>query len=170
MDGDGVHLGGRQLLGDGAHLLIYVVLAHALCSCGALAFAVGGVLALQRRRSKLVAAGTVARGARRDPALRISGKDEANGGIGLPQAMTGFRGTLATDRRQPDSAAREVGCDVDRLLVRQRRGNPAHDVPQSLAGPKVVELFIDGRGVHTAERRCDVRRTGALVAMTGATV
>jgi hypothetical protein len=99
MEGDGVHLGGRQLLGDGAHLPVYVVLAHALCKCGELAFDIGGVLALQRWRSKLVATGTVARGARRDSALRVSGKDKANGGIGLPQAVTGFWGPLATDRR-----------------------------------------------------------------------
>jgi hypothetical protein len=48
MDGDGVHLARRQLLGDGAHLPIYVVLAPALCKCGWLAFDIGGVLALQR--------------------------------------------------------------------------------------------------------------------------
>jgi hypothetical protein len=65
--------------------------------------------------------------------------------------MLGFWGTLATDRRESDGAACEIGYDVERLLVRQRRGGSVHNVPQSLAGPKVVELLIDGRGVHTPE-------------------
>jgi hypothetical protein len=84
MNGDGVHLGGRQLVGDRAHLPVYVVLAHALCKCGELLFDIGGVLALERWCPELVAARAVARGAGWYPALRISGKDQPNGGIGLP--------------------------------------------------------------------------------------
>jgi hypothetical protein len=69
----------------------------------------------------------------------------------VPQAMPGFWGTLATGRRESDGAAYEIGYDVDRLLVRQRRGGSVHNVPQSLAGPKDAKLFIDGRGVHASE-------------------
>jgi len=46
-----VHFIWRQLLGDGAHLLVDIVLAHALRKRSQLAFDVGGVLSLQRGRS-----------------------------------------------------------------------------------------------------------------------
>ena len=59
VDGECVHLFRRQLCCNCAHLLVDVVLAHALGESRKLAFDVSGVLALQRRRSELVGAGTM---------------------------------------------------------------------------------------------------------------
>jgi hypothetical protein len=86
-----VHLGRRQLSGDCAHLLVYIVLTHTLGERTELAFNIGSVLALQRRRPNLLVARAVAGGTRRYAAPRISGKHEANGGIALPQTMPGLR-------------------------------------------------------------------------------
>jgi hypothetical protein len=54
-----VHLVRCQLCCNCAHLLIDVVLPHALGKCCKLAFNVSGVLALQRRGSKLVGTGAM---------------------------------------------------------------------------------------------------------------
>jgi hypothetical protein len=70
---EGVHFLRRELLGDCAHLFEDIVLAAALCEFPELAFDVGGVLPLERRRAELEAAGAMTDCTRRNAALRIAG-------------------------------------------------------------------------------------------------
>ena len=101
IDGDCVHLFGRQLRRNCAHLLVDVVLPHALGESRELAFDVGGMLALQRRGSELMGARAVTGCAGRDPASGIAGKDQANRRIALPQAAPALGERL---RRLPAAA------------------------------------------------------------------
>src|SRR5258708_25410108 len=84
--GDRVHFVRRELPGDDSHLFEDIVLAHALREGHKLPFDVAGLLRLQHGRSEFVAAGTMARRAGRDAALRGTSKYQAFGGIGVPWA------------------------------------------------------------------------------------
>src|SRR6266404_6378667 len=81
IDGHRMHLRGRQLLRNHPHLFVDVVQAHAFGEGPELAFDVLAVLAVQRRRPKLLCIGAMTGGARRDPARGITGKDQADTGI-----------------------------------------------------------------------------------------
>ncbi len=96
---DEVHLVRSQLRCDGAHLLVHVVLTESLSERRKLTLDIGRLLRLQLRRADLLVARTMTGGTRRDATCRIAGKDQANGGIALPQRMPGLE-TLSLDGRQ----------------------------------------------------------------------
>ena len=93
-----MHLVGRQLVRNQAHLFVDVVLPHALGESGELAFDVLCVLASQRRGSELLGAGAMTGGAGWDAAPGIAGEDQADRGsccrrlrppCGTPSPATG---------------------------------------------------------------------------------
>src|SRR5271163_3828809 len=114
-----MHLVGRQLLRDHAHLFVDVVLSHALGEGGELALDVLGMLAAQRWRTELLGAGPVTSGARRNAALGIAGKDQADGGIPLSQTAARLRDAFTGYSIQPAGTMGEIGRDIGRVLIAQ---------------------------------------------------
>jgi hypothetical protein len=110
--GNRVHLVLSQLLGDRAHLLIDIVLAHALGKSRELAFNISGVLAPERRSAELVGAKAMTGCARWDFAPRIAGKDQADSGIVLPQAAPALGKAFAGYRWQSVCTTGEIGRHV----------------------------------------------------------
>jgi len=95
-----MHLIGLQSMGNDAHLFVDIVHAHPLCEGSELALDVRDVLAAKRRGAELLCARAVTGGARRYPALRIPGKNQADRRIALPKTAPGLRSarTRRSDR------------------------------------------------------------------------
>src|SRR5271166_1853582 len=95
VNGNRMHFVGLQLVRNHPHLLVDVVLPHTLCEGGELAFEVRDVLAAQRRGAEFLGARAMTGGARRDPTLRIPGKNQADRRIALPKTAPALRSALS---------------------------------------------------------------------------
>jgi hypothetical protein len=170
IDSDRMHLVWCQLSCDGTHLLVDVVLPHALGEGRELPFDVSGVLALQRRGSKLLGTRAMTGGAGWDPALGIAGKDQTKGRIALPQAAPALGNAFAGDRRQPVRTTGEIGRHVSRVLNAQGGSDRAHNAPKAFARAVVVELFVDDHRIHSGEGGDEGGRAHAALAVAGAAI
>src|SRR5271167_2168662 len=124
-----MHLVGLYLVCDHAHLFVNIVLPHVFGERCELAFDVLGMLAPQRRSSKLLRSRPVTGGAGWNPALRVAGKDQADRGIALPQTAPTLWDTLTSHRRQPTGTMGDIGCDNGRVLIAQGVRDRVHDPP-----------------------------------------
>src|SRR6516225_9641282 len=166
---DNVHLFRCQLGRDRAHLFVDVVLAKPLGKGRELALDIGGLLRLQLRRAELVVPGTVTRGARRNPARGVSGKNQTNGRTVFAKGMPRLK-TLGDKGRQAVGSAREISPGIGPILRRQRLRDRIHGTPRPLPRTKIIELLVDDRRIHPSQGRVETGVAHALLAVAGGAI
>src|SRR6266404_2589240 len=103
-----MHLIGLQPVRNRAHLLVDVVVPHALREGRELTLDVRDVLTAERGRAEFLGTRSVTGRACRYPTLGIPGKYQADRRISLPETVSGFGSTFCGDRRQ-SGTMREIG-------------------------------------------------------------